>query len=336
MDGLPILAMRALLERYARLIARLGNELGERPMVLPTSEFFPDAFTKDQRSLARLVRRMQKHAGMSDIPLSVRLVGNPEGALAGACGSGGCGAASCSVPETDEPVPRVVDEGEGWRMNVPEAELEHSVVLTANVARALGYVFLVETRADCEALEEPVDVTADLAAVALGFGVVLLEASYMYSKSCGGPKVARATRLSCPELAVAHSAFMVRGRHPLRRASRELGTTQRAVVEETFPWLEANPALADALRGDPARIARGEYALQEPRPWLLRVFGKGRRSAAASPEQQVDIDELEAMVSALPAAPRATSRTKQAADPRHDELRALVDEVMSQARTDAE
>src|SRR6266545_2519034 len=108
MDPLMGPAMRAVLERYAALVARLGGELGERPLVLPTAEFFPDAFGKEQRSALRLVRRMQKHAGMTDIPIAVGLVGGDESASEGGCGSGGCGAAGCAVPEAGEPVPRLV------------------------------------------------------------------------------------------------------------------------------------------------------------------------------------------------------------------------------------
>jgi len=331
MDCLAGPAMRAVLERYATLVARLGGELGERPLVLPTAEFFPDAFGKDQRSALRLVRRMQKHAGMTDIPIAVQIVGGDESAAQGACGSGGCSTAGCAVPEADEPVPRLVDDGGTWRMNLPAAELDHSVVLTTNIARALGYVFVVETREEGEALEEPVEATADLAAVALGFGVLLLEGSYIYSKSCGGPKVARVTRLSCPELAVAFSAFAVRGGHGLRSALRELGTTQRALVEQTHPWLDANRAVAEALRTAPERITSGEYELEEPRPWLLRLFGKSRRAANVG---DVELEELEAMFSALPAAPAAPRARRS--DPRRDELRELVDEAMAEARSGAE
>jgi hypothetical protein len=324
--------MRGVLEPYAALVARLAGELGERPLVLPTAEFFPDAFGRDQRSALRLVRRMQKHAGMTDIPIAVNLVGGDESTAQGGCGTGGCGTAGCALPDAGEPVPRLVDEGGAWRMNLPVAELEHSVVLTANIARALGYVFLVETREEGEALDEPIEVTADLAAVALGFGVLLLEGSYIYSKSCGGPKVARVTRLSCPELAVAFSAFAVRGGYPLRSALRELGTTQRTLVEETHPWLDANRDVAEALRSSPERIAAGAFELEEPRPWLLRVFGKRRRAAAHAGD--VELEQLEAMLSALPAAPVAERARRS--DPRREELRELVDEAMAEARNGAE
>ena len=67
-------ACTELVRRYARLLTHFGAELGERPMVLPTSEFFPDRFRGDEASLQRLVQRLALHAGMSDIPIQARLV----------------------------------------------------------------------------------------------------------------------------------------------------------------------------------------------------------------------------------------------------------------------
>lgn len=78
MEQLPEPVVRAIVQRYARLIQRLGPELGERPLVLPTEKFFPDTFQGDAKSLRRLVKRMQAHAGMSDIPLTPVLIDGAE------------------------------------------------------------------------------------------------------------------------------------------------------------------------------------------------------------------------------------------------------------------
>ena len=51
---------------------------------------------------------------------------------------------------------------------------------------------------------------AELAALSLGFGVLLLEASYLYSKSCGGPSVQRATALQTDELSGLFALFLAR------------------------------------------------------------------------------------------------------------------------------
>src|SRR5690242_177272 len=135
--------LRVIVERYARLLAAVGDELGERPLVVPTGEFFPDRYDGDPASVGRLVARMAAHAGLGDVPLTARVVDvdAPEAPHQG-CSSG------CAVPVASAAgVPRLVDDGDGFVLNVPSAELGHPVVLTTMVARALGHVFLVETGA---------------------------------------------------------------------------------------------------------------------------------------------------------------------------------------------
>ena len=332
----PEAVQRALVQRYARILSRFDRELGKRPLVLPTSKYFPDEFTGDVKSLGRLVSRMREHAGMTDIPVRTQVV-KDESADGPA---GGCGSGACAKPSSaDAQIERVVDEGTGWRLNVPERELGHPVVLTTNVARALSLIFLLEARDEEQPLDEPLDVTLDLTAIALGFGALLLEGSYIYSKSCGGPSVARVTRLGCPELVLPFALFAARAGHSLRPALRELSTTQRALLDEARGLVDSNSELVTALRADPDRVARGDFRLDESRPWLLRVLG--RKSAPDSAKDPLDLllesdvspDQLESLVPVLPRAARA--ERPKAADPRRDELRALVDEAFAN-RADAE
>jgi hypothetical protein len=136
--------LRELVQRYGSLIDRFGADLGPRPMVLPNSKFFPDLFTGDLPSVRRLLRRMQQHAGMSDIPIELGVV-NPDGSAAEeACGTGACG--SCATPKVSaqSAAARLVDLGDGWRLNIAPDEVRSPVVLTAALARSLGHVFLLE------------------------------------------------------------------------------------------------------------------------------------------------------------------------------------------------
>src|SRR5690348_16914916 len=87
--------LRELVQRYGSIVERFGPDIGQRPMVLPNGAFFPDVFQGDLPSVRRLLRRMQEHAGLSDIPIEVGVL-DPE-AQGEACGSGGCG--SCATPE---------------------------------------------------------------------------------------------------------------------------------------------------------------------------------------------------------------------------------------------
>lgn len=309
----------AIVERYARLLAVVGREIGKRPLVLPNAEFFPDRFTGDDASASALVGRMMDHAGLADVPLTTRIIdeSEPESPHGGGCSSG------CQVPAAlAASVPRLTDDGDEWTLNIPRYELSHSVVLTAMVARALGHVVLVETLPTGGRLEAPVEVTADHAAVALGFGPLLLEGAYIYSKGCGGPQIASVTAASLGELALICAIFVEVGGHSARRALSTAGTTQRAVLSEAHSWVKSNSALVKALREDPARVASGNFRLEDDQPWLVRLFKRSKDSAEELPSDFTPN--------------KARPATPKPADPEHDELKSLVDEALGAARADAE
>lgn len=321
-------ALRGVVERYATLVARLGEEIGQRPLVLPTADFFPDRFTPDAPSARSLVRRMQAHGGLADIPIEVQVVGSDAPAPASSCSSGACAAPAT----TTDTMPRLVDRGASWQLNVPAAELAHPVVLTTMAARALGHVFLVETLDEGAAIETPEEATADLCAVALGFGPLMLQGAYIYSKSCGGPSVGRATFVGLPELSMAVALFAEIGRHELRAALRELDTTQRSLLGEAHALVKGNPSLVEQLRSDPRRVAEGHFELREAEPWLVRVLRGKRRAAAHDLPDDFTIADLERVARAAPVArPAPKKKTRHP-----DELAALVDEALAGTPADAE
>jgi hypothetical protein len=324
----------AVTQRYARLLSRFGDEIGKRPLVLPTAEFFPDVFVQDEPSVARLLSRMQAHAGMDDIPIDTKLVGADEpSANAGGCGSGACS----TIHGTEAQTERLVEQGGGWRVNVPASEIGHPVVLTTQLARTLALVFLLESRGEDEPLDAPLEVTVDLAAVSLGFGALLLEGSYIYAKSCGGPSVARVTHIGPGELAFALSLFAARGGHSLRAALKQAGTTQQALLTEAKALVESNQKLVAALKNHPERVAAGDFALEESRPWLLRVFGGGsakprdQASGLDALDADASLEDVESLLAAVPARAKRPAAPK-APDEKKDELRALVDEAFSENR----
>lgn len=273
--------LRELVQRYGSLLDRFGPDLGQRPMVLPNGSFFPDLFTGDLPSVKRLLRRMQGHAGMADIPIELG-VADPEGLSAEACGSGGCG--SCATPSVSPQAAsaRLVDLGDGWRVNIAPGEVQNPVVLTAALARALGHVFLLEETSSERPIEEPVEVTIELATVALGLGTLLLSGSYLYQKSCGGPNVACLTALGVGELSVAFVMFAKHQKHSLRRARAELDVTQRDQLNEAETWLLSNPSVSRLLAEDPIRLALGDFELSAPKSWMARLLGGLSPSARAS------------------------------------------------------
>jgi hypothetical protein len=272
--------LRELVQRYASLIERFGADVGKRPMVLPNGEFFPDVFRGDLPSVGRLLRRMQLHAGMSDIPIEIGVV-DPD-AAAEACGSGACG--SCATPSVGPQVSlaRLVDLGDGWRVNIAPVEAQNPVVLTAALARALGHVFLLEETSAERPIEEPLEVSVELTTVALGLGTLLLSGSYLYQKSCGGPNVACLTALGVGELAVAFTLFAKHQGHSLRRARAELEVTQREQLGEAETWLLSNPRVSQLLASDPLRLVLGDFELSAPKSWAMRLLSGLAPSARAS------------------------------------------------------
>jgi hypothetical protein len=316
----PIAALRPLIEHYAEVLDALDLTAEEQPLVLPTAEWFPDVFTADDESLSRLVARMQGYAGLEAVDIEARVTGDASDE---ACGTGGCGSGGCA-PKPQAEAPRLLQHDGQFSIEMPRAALGHSIAFTASIARMLGSVRLVTS-----GMREVEPGAAELAAVALGFGVLLLEASHLYSKGCGGPSIGRATLLSPAELAVPFALFVACEGHKLRKASNELSVTQRELVEEAWALVQSNPRLVEQLKRSPAKVSSGNYTLGEARSWLARVFGQRKprdREAAAleALERGDSLDEVAALLGEGAVSPRSPSRS----NPADDDLRQLVDEAL--------
>lgn len=245
------------------------------------------------------------------------------------CGTG-CGT-GCGIPVDvmgDEP--RLVDLGDSWRVQVPITELRHPVVLTTNLARALGYIFMVETQSASRPKYDNLDVTADLMSTLLGFGPLLLAGSHIYSKSCGGPQIRRVTALGCAELAIATALFAAFHGHELRPVQKELEVTQKAAVQESEEWLRDRPLIVERFRSDLARLERGEIPLEPTAEgFFSKLFGRGKKARAAADDPDASIAELEAMLAEAPLSRQGKGKSSNRTDPSADELRALVDEALA-------
>ncbi len=323
----PLQVTRAVVQRYCRVLHRYADECGDRPLVLPNGQFFPDPFVGDLPSVVALVRRMQVHAGMDDVPIDVELVHPDRPTPTGSS----CSSGACSVPQSASGIERMVDLGDSWLLRVSTRELKHPVALTTNLVRSLAFIFLVETQREGEVLEPPVDITADLVAVALGFGSLMLQGSYIYAKSCGGPQVASVTKIGVSELSVAVALFALLGQHNISSAVKELDITQRSLLSEAHVLLKANPALLKQIHNDPRAVSTQEFALSEPRGFLGRLFSNRKSSRPSRGIQldaissDMDLDEVESLLIDMPPASRA-GRTRPASvqDPKKEELSALV------------
>lgn len=177
---------------------------------------------------------------------------------------------------------------------------------------------------------------AELAATALGFGVLLLEASYIYSKSCGGPSVGTATALSLGELALPEALFLAMEGHTYRDIASELSTTQRAIMAEAWALADSNRSLIELLKTRPDRVKAGHFQLGEARSWLQRLFSKKKKPAVSDPAQAAlaalergeSVDSVAALLGSSSPAPRTPARRTTPKDDIDD----LVGEALAELR----
>jgi hypothetical protein len=234
---------------------------------------------------------------------------------------------------------RMADLGDAWLLRVPTFELRHPVALTTNLVRSLSFIFLVESQAEGELLEPPVDITADLAAVALGFGPLMLQGSYIYAKGCSGPQVASVTKISTAELAIAVALFSLLGEHNITPALKELDITQRTLCDEAYELLRANPSLIQSIRRSPLDVSTRAFELTPPRSFMGRFFSSKKPKASKlggirmdAISADLDLDEVEALLIDMPPSSRAgRTQSRPPRRPDQDELSALVAESLTEA-----
>ncbi|AUX40864.1 hypothetical protein SOCE26_022660 [Sorangium cellulosum] len=290
-------------------------------LVQPTAEFFPDPYDGSPSTVAALMTRVQEHAGLQDLQVELAVV-TPEGeARTVSCSSGACGGAAL-----DTKLDRVARLGDGsYRVAVAAGELRNPTVLTTAFVRAVSFMFLTESCASDALLPPDREPAVDLAAVLLGFGVLVTNGSYLYAKGCGGVQVHSATKMPVDELALALAIYCRLHGVPDRTAARHLEVTPRAHFDESTVWASSNLALVRMLRAAPERIAADDYAIGASRSWLARALGLGKSRPARTAED--DLRELERSIElgAGAAKPRAMDEGKAK---KLAEIRALVDESL--------
>jgi hypothetical protein len=286
MTEIPHDRQRWLLSRSARL-----HEVGAEPvsgLVLPTGDFFPDVFDRTRAAVERLLARVSKLAGLSDLSVDLSVVESADdpfgGDSRGSCSSGGCSPGGRAA-KTGRLRRVEVLADEGYRVAILPQEAGHPVVLTTTLVRAVSEIFLHEAGAwDAFELRER-DVAIDLVGTALGFGVLLCNGSYIYSKGCGGVSVASATKMPVEELALALAIQVVLHGLSPRQARKHLDTTPAAHFEAAHAWALSNARVIDLVRSDRAAVDAGSYSLSEGRGWFSRLLGVGRAKGASAPTE---------------------------------------------------
>ena len=264
--------------------------------------------------------RIQGHAGLAKTRSIVSIVAPDGGEQKVSCSSGACGGGGKIEARLD----RVARHEDGsYEVKVGAGELRSPVLLTTGLVRATACMFLTEAGAYEEIDPRDREPATDLAAVMLGFGVLVSNGSYIYMKGCSGVNVHSATRMPVEQVTLALGIYARLHDVPERAAAKHLELTPRECFGEAAAWAASNASTVRMLRSNPEAIHEGLYSLSPARSWLARALGLGAKKSVRATDE--DLAELEQSLAAKSkaAAPRDAAKEKRMA-----ELRALVDESL--------
>ena len=270
-------SLRWIVSSYAGLHARHGEGIGTPDLVQPTGEYFPDDFTPTPEGIARLVARTLEYAPVkSGLDVALRFVSD-EGAEDGSCGTGkSCGSGACgpseSASKANKVEDRVLETATGYLLELPVASVGHPVALTTTIARAVGGIVLAEAGEEATPAEQ--GGMSELAAVACGFGVLMVSGAHVYGKSCGGARVSRHTHLALEEIAVALALFAAHHDIKASVVKEHLETTQREAFAEACDWVESNPTIVTQLRTRPEVLEAGMFRCEETKGFFGKLFAR--------------------------------------------------------------
>jgi hypothetical protein len=254
----------------AATLAAVGAEpVG--PLVLPTSEFFPDAFDGRPSSFGALFVRMMRHVGLGEVEAEVVLVDPEAGRVVSSCSGGSCGTGGVTllagqrVAETTSN-----DGGSAYVVQLATTEVANPTVLTTVLASAVGQLFLREVDV-LKRFPAPARTAAgDLAAAMLGLAVLTANGSGIEVKGCGGMKVHAATALTSGQAALALALVLERQRlrgkaTPAALAfSTHLDAVARGALGPAIDLVRANLDVVRRVDDAPEGIERGDFRLREP------------------------------------------------------------------------
>jgi hypothetical protein len=279
MDLPDDLSLRRIVKTYAHLRAEHGAAIGRPALVQPTAEFFPDPFRPDIASLDRLLRRMMEYAPLSsELGVELAVFAPEPDHQAGGCGSAACG----TGPGNGSGGVGVAELDDRYRVVVSATDVANADVLSTSLARSVGALVLHE------AGEHVGAEASEIAATVCGFGVLLLNGSAVWAKSCGGLRMAQATITPVDEMAVALALFVAVHEHKVSQARKHLGATQREAFDVAQDWVDSNPMLVETLRDRPERLAAGAIDFDPVRSVFGQWLHKRRLERAFRPPPPAD------------------------------------------------
>jgi hypothetical protein len=315
-------SLRWIVSRYASLRVGHASGIGEPALVQPTPEDFPDAFELSAAGVGRFLTRMLEYAPVAaDLDVRLRVVDSEVDGGGGGCGTKTCGSGACGV-EARSLGDRVIDADDGYIVELPKAAAGHPLRLATALARSVGTIVLYEAGEEPDSNE--VGAISEVAATAIGLGVLLVGGSYIFGKSCGGVRVEQCTHLDVMELSVALALFTRLHGHKPSHAKRHLEVTQREAVGEALAWVDSNPDVLANLRERPELLADGVFDVRPAHGVFGVLFRRwfGGRGAVEAPVE-------------APAPSRRAPRSEEEQE-RLDRARALVEEALGASSSEAE
>jgi len=278
--------LRELVARFAHVRAAHGEAFEGAELVTPTAAHFPDHWARDGKSLARLLERVASYTPLGEgVPLGIAIV--EDASDDGHCTSG------CAKPGAR--IDGVRPAGDGYVVPLPVTETANPTRLVCALARGVSAAVLAEAGEEVDGAD--VGAWSEVFAVASGFGVVMLEGSYVYARSCGGPSIHQGTAHSASELAVLLALFCATTETAPRAARKHLGATQAEAFDEACAFVRRNDALVDKLREAPELLEGGAFAFEEKRGLLSRLLSS-RDEPAPPKARERDADEARRLAEA--------------------------------------
>lgn len=295
--------------------------------MLPNGTFFPDDFDGDPGSVNLMFWRLQEHSNLTDLEIELRFINDASESSGhgGSCGTGSCSTKG-SGSKARSILPQVEKLSDGSvQVDVHLSDAKTATTLASSLATSLAQAHLLHLGvSEGPWTREQWPSVCELHAIRLGFGALLCEASYMFSKGCGGVHVDSHTFLPVAELGAAF-AIQTRFHEPSNKTfSRSMPLTPREAYDEGKQWIDSNEKVLRRMKAEPKELAADEHlAFNEASPWLSRVLGlAGRKKKSLDVIDEHAIAEFEGSFKDFKKAPSSSNKKRLSPD-----IRDLVDET---------
>ena len=289
MDSEHLSGMADATSVYAELVAGLGDYLQGASLVLPDNEHFPDAVDASPEGVRILFERVLTYTPVpTDTAFELHFYApdDEEAQAGGGCSSGACAPKGGTSPWLLSSHALEADANDVWHLTVPVQDVRNPVRLMSQLSRLAGDLLLARAELAASPRATPFEraVRAEVAAIACGLGPLLLAASHMTVKGCGGLRVYEGTALPTHSIAALTVLFaeLHEARPALRRLASGLQPTAAEALGDARAFFAKRSAFVQQLREMPEAISfHCDFGPEEG--FFNRVFGKSRAPLAFAP-----------------------------------------------------